>query len=231
MRKIVIALAAAGVAGATLTAYAANMPSLGQLSAGSTGSSGYIVPVKTDDEVYDYCMKVMSDMKRGGKYGETPDFAAMDCVGLFATAAESGQPGRGGDGGGLPGLPGGKGGAAGGAGGGSSSSAARASVDKALLDYCAEVLKRSRPGAPKGKPATSARYEPEDCADYFASLDMEGSSGRSGRDGADGASIAGGQGGKGGKAGSGSGGGAGGGGGVGLGGGKGGKGGAGGSTD
>lgn len=231
MRKIVIALAAAGVAGAGLTAYAANMPRLDQLSAGSAGLSGHILPVKTD--VYDYCIKVMSDMKRGGKYGASPDFAAMDCVGLFATAAEPGQPGRGGDGGSLPGLPGGKGGAAGNAGGagGSGGSTTRPPVDSALLDYCAEVLKQKRPGAAKGKAAASDEYEAEDCADYFASLDATGSASRSGRDGADGASIAGGQGGKGGKAGSGSGGGAGGGGGVGVGGGKGGKGGAGGSTD
>lgn len=234
MRKILmVAATVGGAALAGLSAQAA--PSL--FGAKANGVSGVVTPVKIDAKLYDYCAKVIEDMKRGKNASNSTQYSAMDCMEIFAmaeagvTAAEPGQPGRGGDGGGLPGLPGGKGGAAGNA-GGAEGTAAAMPIDEELLDYCGEVLKQSRSGA--AKQPESEDFEPSDCVDYFASIAPKGKHGAAtggrGRDGADGPSIAGGQGGKGGKSGSGSGGGSGGAGGAGVSG-TGGKGGAGGSTD
>lgn len=210
MRK---ALFAAALAGAALSGLAAKAAS------------------DTDAKLFDYCIQVMDDMKRGKNYSSKGSYAATDCMDLFVTAAEPGQANRGGAGGSLPGLPGGQGGASGRAGGAGGGTASAKAGDDAFFKYCSDLLRQARPGASRNPPE-SGLYEPEDCEDFFSSLESDptGKTARAARDGADGASIAGGVGGKGGKAGSGAGGGAGGAGGVGVGGGVGGAGGAGGST-
>jgi hypothetical protein len=260
MRKIFFLTTAAGLAVAGLAAHADSVRNAATLAmngeAGKAGLSSQLTPVKVDSKLYDYCAKVIDDVKKGKSSPRSTSYSAGDCIEIFIsasipggiTAAEPGQPGRGGDGGGIAGMPGGRGGAAGkpgqdggslpgapggkgGAAGGSGGASTAADVDEELLDYCGAVLKQSRPGASAKKPVESDEYEPSDCMDYFASLDPSngGATGSSARSGAAGPSISGGQGGKGGKHGSGPGGASGGAGGAGVGGGTGGKGGAGGS--
>jgi hypothetical protein len=253
MRKMFF-LATAGLALAGLAAHAdpaRNVLSLAMNgAAGQAGVSSQLTPVKVDSKLYDYCAKVIDDVRKGKSSTSSASYSASDCIEIFIsasipggiTAAEPGQPGRGGDGGGVAGMPGGKGGAAGqpgqdggslpgapGGKGGAAGGASTADVDEELLDYCSAVLKQSRSTAKK--PVESDDYEPSDCVDYFASLDMSGSggTGSAARDGAAGPSVSGGQGGSGGKRGGGPGGASGGAGGAGVGGGTGGKGGAGGS--
>jgi hypothetical protein len=121
MRKILmVAAAASGAALIGLSAQAA--PSL--LGYKANGLSGAVTPVKADAKLYDYCVKVIDDVKRGKSSSKSSQYSAADCIEIFTmaaagiTPAEPGQPGRGGAGGGVAGLPGGQGGAAGSAGGG-----------------------------------------------------------------------------------------------------------------
>jgi hypothetical protein len=256
MRKMLFLTTAAGLAVAGLAAHAdsARKPLTLAMNgeAGKPGISSQLTPVKVDSKLYDYCAKVIDDVKKGKSSPRSTSYSASDCIEIFInasipggiTAAEPGQPGRGGDGGGVAGMPGGRGGAAGqpgqdggslpgapgGKGGAAGGSGKTADVDEELLDYCSTVLKQSRPGSSAKKPVEAGDYEPSDCVDYFASLDTSNDgTGSAARSGAPGPSISGGQGGQGGKRGSGPGGASGGAGGAGVGGGTGGKGGAGGS--
>ena len=268
MRTIFLLTTAAGLAIAGLTAHADGARNVTRVTmndlamngvtmnggAGKAAVASQLTPVKVDSKLYDYCAKVIDDVKKGKSSSRSTGYSAGDCVEIFigapaprgVTAAEPGQAGRGGDGGGVAGMPGGKGGAAGkpgqaggslpGAPGGQGGAAGNAKAAKAtdvepeLLDYCIAVLKQSRSRSAAKKPVESEDYTISDCVDYFASLDPENAdTGSTARDGKAGASISGGEGGAGGKHGSGPGGASGGAGGVGVGGGTGGKGGAGGS--
>jgi hypothetical protein len=254
MRKIFFLTTAAGLAVASLAAYADSAPRTIALAmngeAGKAGVSSSLTKVKADSKLYDYCAKVIDDVKKGKSSSRSSSYSTSDCIEIFVsagipagmTAAEPGQPGRGGDGGGIAGMPGGKGGAAGEPGqdggslpgapggmGGAAGGASMAEVDENLLDYCSAVLKQQSRSSTR-KPVESDEYELSDCVDYFASLDASnGGTDNSARDGASGPSISGGQGGAGGKRGAGPGGASGGAGGAGVAGGTGGKGGAGGS--
>ena len=258
MRTIFLLTTAAGLAIAGLTAQVDGAQSGMRVAMNGEAANAAVVstltPVKLDSKLYDYCTKVIDDVKKGKSSSRGTDYSAGDCVEIFIgapppggiTAAEPGQPGRGGDGGGVAGMPGGQGGAAGkpgqaggslpdapgGKGGaaGNAKSAKATDVDPELVDYCIAVLKQSRSRSAAKKPVESEDYEISDCVDYFASLAPEkAGTGSTARDGKAGASISGGEGGSGGKRGSGPGGASGGAGGVGVGGGAGGKGGAGGS--
>jgi hypothetical protein len=196
------------------------------------------------DRVFAYCMSVLEDLQKGrayrGKRGPS-GMGPTDCTALLGIIpAEGGQPGRGGDGGGFLWAPGGKGGASGSVAQGQRSAAATA--DSALVNYCMDLLRSARRQM-QGLSASAVRnprgYGPDDCSDYFETLDESAASGSgagAGRTGTQaqpgqpGSSVLGGKGGAGGKRGSGPGGGGGGGGGAGVGGGQGGAGGAGGDS-